>query len=54
MLCCDYRNKERNMSRPHPIAAALGAVLEELAALAALVGFIVMLAVWSGVIGGSI
>ena len=40
------------MSRPHPIAAALGAVLEEIAALGAIVTFITMLAVWAGIIAG--
>lgn len=40
--------------RPHPIAAALLDVIEELGALAAIVSFISMLAVWSGIIGGSL
>lgn len=42
------------MNHPHPIAAAALAVLEEIGALAALVSFIAALAVWSGVIGGSL
>ncbi|MGY4333217.1 hypothetical protein ACVWWG_007634 [Bradyrhizobium sp. LB7.2] len=40
------------MNRPHPIAAAALAVLEEIATLAAIGLFITMLAVWSGIIGG--
>ena len=42
------------MNRPHPIASALLAVVEELGALAAIVSFITALAVWAGVIGGSL
>lgn len=42
------------MNRPHPIASAALAVAEEIGALAAIVGFVAMLALWAGVIGGSI
>ncbi|MGX1353384.1 hypothetical protein AB7M49_007005 [Bradyrhizobium elkanii] len=42
------------MDRPHPLASAALAVAEEIATLGAIVGFVVMLAVWAGVIGGSI
>ncbi|MFZ5692434.1 MAG: hypothetical protein ACOY5F_14390 [Pseudomonadota bacterium] len=36
--------------RPHPIAAALGAVLEEIAALGAIVLFIGMIMVWADIV----
>lgn len=40
------------MNRPHPIAAAALAVVEEIAALAAIGLFIAATMVWAGIIGG--
>ncbi|WP_454618357.1 hypothetical protein [Bradyrhizobium cenepequi] len=48
------KTKRLLASNPHPIASAALAVVEEIAALAALVSFIAAALLWAGVIGGSI